>query len=605
MKIKQKNFLITTILLIGSLFVFSKAQAAVQNITSCGSLDTISTTYVLQNDVISDGQCFNINANNIVLDLNGHTVTYNNVSGDEVYGITTNWNRDGIRITNGTIRQGIGNGYQSDVIHPLQASNVEIDHLNIYYQGENVTGIEINGGSYAHDANVHDNMIYPNSNKRIDSVLGYASHYGGFSVIDVPATGGKISIKNNYIEGKGFSGISFGYNGTTPPTGTVEINDNTVKMASPIRDGYAIAIGSGIAANVGFEIARNTIVQSSGRGILVAGDYNANSPGPGLGDVHDNSVDVREAEDTGEYLNAPGTGVGIQLRFGAHDVKIYNNNVSVHAGKDACPAQFPESTGSDCMAIGIKVIAGQTAINNQVYNNAVTAETNDPASNLNAIGLYGDGISDGSNIFYGNTITSNSILADVNDNDGGGSGFIFKSNNFIKGANPQNFHSIKVGNWIQSSTDNVFLDNIWSNGAGVDDILNAGSSDNGTFGNYSLFSKWYLNIAVKDASTNLPVIGANVSAIAGVNETIAGITDTNGNAQLVLTDYKRYGTTYPATTNYLQYTPHNLTIKKAGYDDNTSTVTMDATKSVNILMSSGSYSLDAVPPTAPTGLMIQ
>ena len=172
MKIKQKNFLITTILLIGSLFVFSKAQAAVQNITSCGSLDTISTTYVLQNDVISDGQCFNINANNIVLDLNGHTVTYNNVSGDEVYGITTNWNRDGIRITNGTIRQGIGNGYQSDVIHPLQASNVEIDHLNIYYQGENVTGIEINGGSYAHDANVHDNMIYPNSNKRTPVITG-------------------------------------------------------------------------------------------------------------------------------------------------------------------------------------------------------------------------------------------------------------------------------------------------------------------------------------------------------------------------------------------------------------------------------------------------
>ncbi len=48
------------------------------NVTTCGTLNQASGTYVLQNDVSSAGSCFNIIAPNITLDLNGHTVTYDN-----------------------------------------------------------------------------------------------------------------------------------------------------------------------------------------------------------------------------------------------------------------------------------------------------------------------------------------------------------------------------------------------------------------------------------------------------------------------------------------------------------------------------------------------
>ncbi|MRR55633.1 MAG: hypothetical protein EG822_14190 [Deltaproteobacteria bacterium] len=47
-------------------------------VSACGYLDKANTTYVLQNDVSSAGTCFAVIAQNVVLDLNGHTVTYDN-----------------------------------------------------------------------------------------------------------------------------------------------------------------------------------------------------------------------------------------------------------------------------------------------------------------------------------------------------------------------------------------------------------------------------------------------------------------------------------------------------------------------------------------------
>lgn len=48
------------------------------SLTQCGYLDQANTTYVLQNNVNSNGTCFAIIAQNVVLDLNGKTITYDN-----------------------------------------------------------------------------------------------------------------------------------------------------------------------------------------------------------------------------------------------------------------------------------------------------------------------------------------------------------------------------------------------------------------------------------------------------------------------------------------------------------------------------------------------
>ena len=63
-----------------SIFLWSFQDSIAADVSECGVLNSSGTTYVLQKDVISVGSCFFITAENVTLDLNGHTVTYDNGS---------------------------------------------------------------------------------------------------------------------------------------------------------------------------------------------------------------------------------------------------------------------------------------------------------------------------------------------------------------------------------------------------------------------------------------------------------------------------------------------------------------------------------------------
>jgi len=48
------------------------------DVVDCGTLSNANTYYLLNNDVVSDGTCFDLLASGITLDLNGHTLTFGN-----------------------------------------------------------------------------------------------------------------------------------------------------------------------------------------------------------------------------------------------------------------------------------------------------------------------------------------------------------------------------------------------------------------------------------------------------------------------------------------------------------------------------------------------
>lgn len=77
-QIIQTFLFIIVVVLSGVITVPSFAHAGTTNIAACGNLNVANETYVLQNDVSSVGSCFTITASDITLDLNGHTVTYDN-----------------------------------------------------------------------------------------------------------------------------------------------------------------------------------------------------------------------------------------------------------------------------------------------------------------------------------------------------------------------------------------------------------------------------------------------------------------------------------------------------------------------------------------------
>ncbi len=54
-----------------------------QYVDACGTLSTVGATYTLNQSVSSSGTCFNITANNVVINCNGFTIT----SGSSGYGI--------------------------------------------------------------------------------------------------------------------------------------------------------------------------------------------------------------------------------------------------------------------------------------------------------------------------------------------------------------------------------------------------------------------------------------------------------------------------------------------------------------------------------------
>jgi len=58
-------------------FLLAPGFARATDISACQTISSAGT-YVLQNDVTSNATCFAIGANDVTLDLGGHTVTYDN-----------------------------------------------------------------------------------------------------------------------------------------------------------------------------------------------------------------------------------------------------------------------------------------------------------------------------------------------------------------------------------------------------------------------------------------------------------------------------------------------------------------------------------------------
>jgi len=84
-------------ILFGLMLMASMAFAGTTYIAGCANLNSAGETYILTTDFsTSTTPCLDMNADNITLNCNGHTITYNNASGDVIYSAT----QDGMTLTN-------------------------------------------------------------------------------------------------------------------------------------------------------------------------------------------------------------------------------------------------------------------------------------------------------------------------------------------------------------------------------------------------------------------------------------------------------------------------------------------------------------------------
>jgi hypothetical protein len=131
--------------------------------------------YVLTADVTSDTTGIEIKTGDVTLDLNGHTVVYDNKKMGPIDGGFPKWfsesasgirmaeyNKKDVRILNGTVRQGAGgDGAQQNAygFSPLALQSgkgkSEVAGLTLEYYGTQITGIQQRGS----EADIHHNII--------------------------------------------------------------------------------------------------------------------------------------------------------------------------------------------------------------------------------------------------------------------------------------------------------------------------------------------------------------------------------------------------------------------------------------------------------------
>jgi len=595
--------LFTFIVLFGISFGFNpvqktQAQTPTVHINSCQTLNQANTNYILDNDVQSAGTCFRIIAPGISLDLGGHTVTYNNQQGDIscgaydssgithscAYGVTIgddghwlNVNSDSyIKILNGSIVQGNGTGTYSHAIlgRYTNLNNLEVGSVNITVHTDDSSAIKLDGstGSNIHDNTITSNITYIHNRHAYD---GYAMHLYPINA----------NIYNNKIMG-GQGGIFVGGSGA----GNINIYSNDISHRALDTNGYGIMISNyGSQPIHDVKAYNNNIHTTDGCGIEIDGNYYNI-------EIYSNNINVQMGP---KFINNGFgyalTAWGIKGRQGNQDVTglgrmRVHDNIIVSTTKD----------GQVQDAAGIGIYDSGSNLNNEYYNNIITVSTDGslvPIENPKpriAAGIKnagdriggscctGDIVSDSGTRISNNTITSNNYNIWLATEDGvGQNNLAWTSNTLIKGANPINYHTLRMGFWIQATQGHIFLDTKTLNGADIDDLEIAG--DPGA--PYSLYVKWYLDVLVKNASGQA-IPGASVSAAAtgGGAESPSVTTDANGRARLELTQYYRYGNTYPPTSNYTNYTPHNLTVSAAGYSPKNSSTTMDTSKEMAVVL---------------------
>lgn len=574
--------------------------AAGTPLTSCQVLANSGTTYALQNDVNSQGSCFNIQANNITINLNGHTITYADPLSttlslapltSAVFGIygAASWDPDfkgGIAIGNstggfwnnltvagpGTITQGSclspsNDSIGSNAIHLGQGSG---DGLTVFNVTINICADStqaIFAGSNGAGYSIHDNTV----NDRVVTAQKRSS-YEGFAILcdGCQNDNGPTSyFYNNTIIGSPQGAISWNNPGTViynniikhgnPKASPGFINGGTGSLVcgGPNANPYtnvagATPVGAGTQCTNDFgvfnqmqagQVYGNTILAQEGRGLNLGGAcFNLGSCTGFIGQVlHDDVVVAQEFPNNSEYQGCEiGGAWGLEWRDGPVNSQIYNENITAISNQCAAGALRTQFVSN---------------YNNISHNNIYTAKRAagspsncDGGFNANSNCAYAASFLGAGNANFPTQFTSrnDTFIADSGllffDWDASPNQGLLLSPTFQKGTNPDPsyFHFAVFRNGIGTVAMHV-RDAIFGSGVSPTDTDLPAQGPNQMAS--SLYIDWTLTLTVHNQSGN-PVSGATVvyTNTHGAQECSAS-TNGSGVATCILTQYRDHNDT--------------------------------------------------------------
>ncbi len=455
------------------LFLLIPAAARSADVTACGTLGTAGATYTLQNDVSSNGTCFVVTAKNVKLDLNGHTVTYDNqarVDGDLNGGFEDD--DDGWTLSaNASI-------YEGSYIDPVtlfsgsKSARIQIPNADQAVIGTTTITLAANT-SYAIGGFVFNNVS--------SAVTAYIKIHGGTTASQVGRTyRGFQFIKAEYTTGAAIEEVTvdFGISGGAeaaaghiyfddiriqrtrlggivvgPPSwqGTARISDLTAYGDADGAEVYGGAVTQGVgksdwspavyvaAGTTGFKVHDTTLTASGIASaalkvyqFISAEIYSNNIYNPmealQVRDHFDGAAINNEASGYNSLIHdntihtGIQTGIRVSQTSGQTQNKIYLNAITlqtkytndfaiVGSGTEIYQNTITCGTGENsCRGI----LSGENASGTMIHNNTITVqelERNQEYDGCQFGGAYGIQVESG-NIgtkVYGNTVTVNAV----------------------------------------------------------------------------------------------------------------------------------------------------------------------------------------------------
>jgi hypothetical protein len=389
-----------------------------------------NTRYVLQGNIVANGTAIEVKANWVIVDLNGHTITYNQVVPGE--GVTIgSYNLHHIAVRNGSIIQGsamsegdvYGRGnnpvstYNTILGGNRSANNLHIAHLYVRYGGRDVGGIVCAGNDGIYEQNtIEDTYEFGTLKNRHQGSDALTGSRGIFATGNV--------YRNNTIIHTRHRGISTGND--------AEVYGNHITLRS-------------IASNsngVGFYQGENIIIRDNtiiGRGEHPVGIGAGGGTGSKNYEVYNNIIDVMTTalgEEYGSQYNRNpdsthmgNSATGIRVTWGGDNIRVYNNQITAHTNS-RFQGTYSPTGGTAYINGGGKglFIGAYPGESSTFFNNTITVIGDGAYTyGVTCSHSFSDGL-----FVIGNTITSSLYNIVTGDDYGPSNGFPLFQGNILK-----------------------------------------------------------------------------------------------------------------------------------------------------------------------------
>jgi hypothetical protein len=411
------------------------------------NLNKSGATYVLTKDIVADAVAFNIMAADITLDLNGHTITYDNVKGADLgpekgfghfgeqgpHAIRSSYGGKNSTIVNGQIVQGAGGASGSS--EPVYRAH-KLAGLSIVYHGPQLSAMKQVG-------NIEHCVV-------TDMGSGIENRHMGISAII-----GNSKVSYNLIKRARHRGIGIGDNGT--------VNGNEVYIDSHDTNSYAVLVYKNKKVTVSNNKLFGTGYHVLGVGTVSAGVADCKITG---NFIHLHAVaPLKRSSEYGPQSEAE----CVRVTWGGENI-LYEDNVMV-ARADA---------GGE--ASGIWHYSQAEGQKDVIYRNNVVKvlRADDRATEKleGAIRICGESKNAEKLVpvlLEGNRVISNFCNVRIGDSYGTGSNARFVDNTFVKVGDQANYATIVIGHNEATTVGHVFKGTKFKGGAGFDKVTWRGS----------------------------------------------------------------------------------------------------------------------------------